>query len=171
MFGGIGGEVLYRPFNKRLSLALSADRVKQREYKQRFGFRNYKVNTGHVKLFYELPGNVLFNSSVGQYLAGDKGITIDLSRKFKSGFSLGIFATKTDLSSEEFGEGTFDKGFYFSIPTELFYTDYRPGNISFGLHPLTKDGGAFLNEHNALYGIIGESSRPFLLDDWNDLLD
>ena len=44
-------------------------------------------------------------------LAGDKGVTLDLSRRFKSGFTMGVFATKTNLSAEEFGEGSFDKGF------------------------------------------------------------
>ena len=45
---------------------------------------------------------------------------------------------KLTLSAEEFGEGSFDKGFYISVPTQLFYSDFTSGNISFGLHPLTK---------------------------------
>ena len=62
---------------------------------------------------------------------------------------LGVFATKTNLSAEEFGEGSFDKGFYFSVPTQMFYSEFRSGNISFGLQPLTKDGGAMLIQQNA----------------------
>ena len=169
MFGGYGGEIFYRPFNKKYSLSLSGHQVKQREFKQRFGFQNYSTFTGHLKFYYDIGSKVLLRSSIGKYLAGDKGISLDLSRKFESGFSLGIFATKTDLPTEIFGEGSFDKGFYFSIPTEMFYTDYRPGNISFGLHPLTKDGGAFLSEHNELFGLYGESSRRFIQDDWVDI--
>ena len=38
MFGGLGGEVLYRPFTKNYSLGFSLHRVKQRGYKQRFSF-------------------------------------------------------------------------------------------------------------------------------------
>ena len=41
MFGGIGGEIYYRPFNKRFSAGLAFHKVKQREYKQMFGFRDY----------------------------------------------------------------------------------------------------------------------------------
>ena len=100
-------------------------------------------------------------------MAGDKGITLDLSRRFQSGFTLGVFATKTDLSSAEFGEGSFDKGFYISIPTKLFYSDFRSGVISFGLHPLTKDGGAILNKHNSLIGILGDSNSSALIRDWD----
>ena len=32
----------------------------------------------------------------------------------------GIFFAKTDISEFEFGEGSFDKGFYFWLPIEAF---------------------------------------------------
>ena len=32
---------------------------------------------------------------------------------------MGAFATKTDISAYEFGEGSFDKGIYFSIPLDI----------------------------------------------------
>jgi len=53
----------------------------------------------------------------------------------------------------------------------LFYSDFRTGNISFGLHPLTKDGGAFLIQHNSLFSILGDSSKNSILRDWKDLLN
>ena len=62
-----------------------------------------------------------------------------------------MFATKTNLSAEEFGEGSFNKGFYISVPTQMFYSNFTSG-ISFGLQPLTKDGGAVLIQQNALFG-------------------
>jgi hypothetical protein len=171
MFGGFGGEILYRPIDNNYSLGLSIHRVKQRGYKQRFSFKEYETTTGHASLYYDFPMGISSQMSIGRYLAGDKGATIDLSRRFTSGFVLGIFATKTELSEEEFGEGSFDKGFYFSIPTSLFYSDFRTGNISFGLHPLTKDGGAFLIQHNSLFSILGDSSKNSILRDWKDLLN
>ena len=58
-----------------------------------------------------LPYQMRTSLLVGKYLAGDKGATFDISRRFNSGFTLGIFASKTNLSAEEFGEGSFDKGF------------------------------------------------------------
>ena len=84
---------------------------------------------------------------------------------------LASFATKTNLSAEEFGEGSFDKGFYFSVPVKLFYADYKPGLISFGLHPLTKDGGATIIEPHALYGITGDSQSKSILRDWEYITD
>lgn len=171
MFGGIGGEILYRPFNRRYSLGLSIHRVKQRDYNQLFSFRDYSTTTGHFGFNLDLPYEIRSQVLIGKYLAKDKGITVDLSRRFNSGFTLGVFATKTNLSAEEFGEGSFDKGFYISIPTQLFYSDFRSGNISFGLHPLTKDGGAILNKHNSLISILGDSHAESLLRDWNNVLN
>lgn len=171
MFAGVGGEVLYRPFTSSSYFGASIHRVKQRGYKQRFSLREYETTTGHITHYLELPFGVNSRLSVGKYLAGDKGVTLDLSRRFKSGFSLGIFATKTNLSAEEFGEGSFNKGFYISVPTQMFYSNYRSGNISFGLQPLTKDGGAMLIQHNALFSILGDSNKESITRDWDYLLN
>ncbi len=171
MFGGVGGELLYRPFNSRSAIGLSLHKVKQRGFKQRFSFRDYSNTTGHLTFYYDFPSNISGQLMLGEYLAGDKGATVDLSRRFNSGFLLGIFATKTNVPKEIFGEGSFDKGFYFSIPTQLFYSDFRTGNISFGLHPLTKDGGAILNQQHSLFGILADTNKNSALRDWSDLLD
>ncbi len=171
MFGGFGGEIYYRPFDSKFSSGIQMHRVKQRNFDQKFGFKQYEANTGHLSLYYDFPKGIQGQLSLGKYLAGDKGATIDLSRRFTNGFTLGIFATKTDLSSEEFGEGSFDKGFYFSIPTDLFFTDFRQGDISFGLHPLTKDGGAMLNYHNSLYALYGDTNRNSANRDWRSIHD
>jgi hypothetical protein len=170
MFGGIGGQVLYRPISKKYALGFSLHRVRQRDYDQKFSFRKYETTTGHLEFYAQLPDKIFMQAHVGKYLAGDKGLTLDFSRRYDSGFVLGIFATKTDLSAIEFGEGSFDKGFYFSIPTKLFYPDFRSGVISFGLHPLTKDGGAFLTQQNHLYSIFGETNKSSIDRDWGYIL-
>ena len=171
MFGGIGGQILYRPIEKRYALGMSLHRVRQRDYDQRFSFRDYETTTGHLEFYAELPNQIFLQAHAGKYLAGDKGLTLDFSRRYNSGFVVGIFATKTNLSAQEFGEGSFDKGFYFSIPTKLFYPDFRSGVISFGLHPLTKDGGAFLSQQNQLFGLFGETNLSSISRDWEYLTD
>ena len=171
MFGGYGGEIYYRPFNSNFSTGFSWHQVKQRAYRQRFKFRDYQTGTGHIGLYYDFPKGIQTQLLIGKYLAGDKGATLDISRRFKTGFTLGIFATKTNLSAIEFGEGSFDKGFYFAIPFDIFYPTYQPGSISFGLHPLTKDGGAMLNHHNGLYGLMGDTNKRSFLRDWSDFLN
>lgn len=170
MFGGVGGQILYRPIEKRYAFGLSLHKVRQRAYDQRFDFKEYQNTTGHLEFYTELPNDIFLQAYLGEYLAGDRGLTLDFSRRYKTGFVLGVFATKTNLSAEEFGEGSFDKGFYFSIPTKLFYPNYRSGVISFGLHPLTKDGGAFLSAQNNLYSILGETNLSSITRDWDEIL-
>ena len=80
-------------------------------------------------------------------MAGDIGSTIEFSRKFANGVSFGAFATLTDVSAEEFGEGSFDKGIFFNVP--IF------GNaIAYTWRPLTKDPGAKLIRRNTLYDLL-----------------
>ena len=171
MFAGIGGEVLYKPFDSDTAIGFTLHRVKQRDYDQRFSLRDYKTTTGFFEIFHTLPQDITMMMMVGKYLAGDKGVTLDLSRRFKTGFRLGVFATKTNLSAIEFGEGSFDKGFYFQIPIDLFFPDYRTGNIAFGLHPLTKDGGAILYGSNTLWGLLGNADKSGILRDWDNIID
>ena len=72
------------------------------------------------------------NDSVrGKILAKDSGLTLNMSKTFKTGFTLGFFATKTDISAFEFGEGSFDKGIYFSIPLDVVSSKYRKDNARF----------------------------------------
>jgi len=159
MFGGVGFEYLYRPFNSHYAIGLDAYHVRQRSYRQLLDFQEYKTVTGHMTLYLTEPRyNILFKLSGGRYLAKDSGITIDMSRKFKTGFRVGAFFSLTDISDEEFGEGSFDKGFYFNIPIQSFFTNYRPGLTSFGLRPLTRDGAAKLTVGHDLYGVTDSAS-------------
>lgn len=170
MYGGFGGEILYRPFDKDYAFGFTAHRVFQRDYNQRFTFRDYNTDTGHFQFFYDMP-EITLQVLAGKYLAGDIGATIDVSRRFKNGYTLGVFATKTNVSAEEFGEGGFDKGFYFSIPLDVFFTNYQTGQITFGMHPLTRDGGALLSQFHALWGITGNSEKRALINDWDHVLN
>ena len=102
--------------------------------------------------------NVTLNLSAGQYLAGDRGYTFDVSRKTRSGFRAGFFFTRTNVSAELFGEGSFDKGFYFQLPIDLFLNTNRAGNFNFKLRPLTRDGGQKLQQGSDLIGIFHNAS-------------
>ena len=85
--------------------------------------------------------------TAGEYLAGDVGSTIEFSRSFRSGVRFGVFATFTNVTTEQFGEGSFDKGIFFNIPIY--------GNlINYTWRPLTKDPGATLIRRNNLYNLL-----------------
>lgn len=159
MFGGYGIEYLWKPFRSNLSIGLNFYKVKQRNFEQRFGFNDYQTTTGHTNLIYFLPGSgITFDLSIGKYLAGDKGFTFDFSRKFKSGFKMGAYFTRTNASKVEYGEGSFDKGFYFEIPLNTFGFISGKGLTNLLVQPLTRDGGAKLKTNNPLIYSINSGS-------------
>lgn len=152
MYGGFGGEVMYRPFGQNWAVGTDVNWVKQRGFKQDFSFRDYSVWTGHVTGYYQSNfHNILGKLSVGRYLARDIGATIDLSRRFDNGITVGAWATFTDVSSEEFGEGDFDKGVYFSFPFDAFFARSSKSHGNIVWQPLTRDGGARLGRRHQLY--------------------
>ncbi|MDP3187516.1 YjbH domain-containing protein [Limnobacter sp.] len=152
MFAGFGGEYLYRPHNSWYALGVDINKVRQRAFEQDFDLQSYEVNTGHITAYVDTGvEDILATISVGQYLAGDKGITVDFSREFNNGVRMGAFATRTNVSSVDFGEGSFDKGIYMTVPFSAFFTKSIPGDANFLWRPLTRDGGAVLNRGFSLY--------------------
>ena len=171
MYAGIGGEFLYKPFKKNYYIGFEAFRVRQRAFNQRFSFKEYETETGHINLGYNFTSGIEANLSFGKYLAKDKGYTFDLGRRISSGFKAGIYFTRTNVSAEVFGEGSFDKGFYFQIPMELFSTKYQGNYSNFKLSPLTRDGGAKLQYDKDLKGLIHNSSFYELNGQWSGFLN
>ena len=152
MFMGYGFE--YLNVSKKRNFAFGADvySVHKRDYDMRFSRLPYETVTGHLNLYsYFEPLNLTTHISYGKYLAGDKGFTFDFSRRFENGTKFGAFFTLTDVSSEQFGEGSFDKGIYFSIP----FGGLSPNqpSSSFLWRPLTKDPGQKLNLDDRLFDL------------------
>ena len=163
MFGGVGGEVIMRDITQPWYISANYYWVKQREFNQRLSFRNYETFTGHLNFTWETPiEGVKLVLSGGRYLAKDSGITVNMSKTFRTGFTIGFFATKTDISTQEFGEGSFDKGIYFSIPLDLVSSNFRKDNARFVWRNLTRDGGSMLAGGLGLDGYLENTSSYFL---------
>lgn len=163
MFAGVGAEVLYRQPNKTWAVGADVNRVRQRDFDQHFGLRDYEANTGHVSVYWDTPiYDVDMKLSAGQYLAGDKGVTLDLSRTFNNGVKMGGWLTETDVSAEEFGEGSKDKGIYVSIPFDNLFNQWSSGTAKLVYQPLIRDGGAKLNRSYDLYNLTSPMGKSTL---------
>ncbi len=149
MFSGAGMEYLYFKPNDNYAFGIDIFKVRKRDYSWRFGHLDYENTLATANFYYRNYGTIPFDMriSAGEYLAGDVGYTLDLSRSFYNGVQFGVFATFTDVTTEQFGEGSFDKGVYFNIPIY--------GNlINYMWRPLTKDPGAKLNRKNTLHDLL-----------------
>jgi hypothetical protein len=62
---------------------------------------------------------------------------------------VGLWATKTNVSAEDFGEGSFDKGMYFRIPFNGLLGASNRSNYSTRLRPIQRDGGQRLEDFSA----------------------
>ncbi len=173
MYAGVGGEVLYRPMGERWAIGTNINWVRQRDYDQGFGLRDYSVATGHTTLYYAFGRDerVLASVSAGRYLAGDWGATFDVARIFDNGVTMGAYFTKTNVSSREFGEGSFDKGIYFSIPFDSVLPRSTRGSANILWQPLTRDGGAMLGRKYALYPATSERNSWFLQRNFDKIAD
>jgi hypothetical protein len=171
MFGGFGGEILFKPFNKNFNIGAELFYVKQRSFNQRFDFQGYSTVTGHINFGYKFAAGIESNISYGRYLAKDDGFTIDIGRTTQSGFKSGVYFTRTDVPAELFGEGSFDKGFYFQFPLDLFNNDYNGNYSSIKVSPLTRDGGAKLIHDKDLKGLIYNSTYYELIRQWDGFLN
>lgn len=170
MYGGLSSEILYKKFDSRFAVSLELNAVKQRDYDQRFDFLDYRTTTSHFNLaFYEPNTNILFKWSYGRYLAGDDGYTFDLSRRMPSGWNAGVYFTRTDVPPRLFGEGSFDKGFYFYIPHNIFRKNYSKNMTGFSFKPLTRDGGQKLLLKNRLIDSFYGSTKFEINENWKSL--
>jgi hypothetical protein len=152
MFAGVGGEILWRPEMQRWALGADLYEVQQRDFDRLFGLQSYRAFTGHVSLYYQSPWSDLnFLVRAGQYLARDRGITFEMSRRFSTGVEIGAFFTKTNVTSTQFGEGSFDKGIILRIPIGWTLPTNTQNELYTVLRPVQRDGGQTLDGDATLY--------------------
>lgn len=163
MFAGVGAELLWRPLNSRWALGLDLNLVRKRDFEQDLGLQDYQVGTGHLTVRWDTGWHDwVAGLSAGQYLAGDRGVTLDLARVFPNGTRMGMWATKTNVSAAQFGEGSFDKGLYVSVPFDAMFTSWSGSAMTVAWQPLIRDGGAKLQRGASLWGLTDVRDRRIM---------
>lgn len=162
MFMGVSAEALWRPVARPYAVGLDLNWVAQREYSQRFGALGYSAATGHLSLYADLPvWNLYTVLRGGRYLAGDWGGTVELGRRFDSGIEVGGFATITNVSARQFGEGSFDKGIYVRFPLQLLGPESN-SRATAVIRPVVRDGGQRLAVDNPLWEVTRDGRAEAL---------
>jgi hypothetical protein len=149
MFNGFGFEYLFFAEKRNFAVGFEIFEVYKRDYKLQFDMLDFNNTTGHINLYHRNYKIIPFDTKIsyGEYLAGDVGTTVQLSRSYANGVDFGVFASFTDVTSAQYGEGSFDKGIFFNVPIV--------GNfINYSWRPLTKDPGAKLIRKNNLYDLL-----------------
>lgn len=154
MFAGVGAEALWRPLDSPFSLGLDVNWVKQRDFNGGFGLRDYTTVTGFLTAYYQMPWlqDSMLQVGIGKFLAKDTGAAIQFQRRFDSGVIVGAYAHITNVSAEDYGEGSFTKGVFVSIPFDLLGVLPTRNRLGFDWVPLSRDGGQRLGRRVSLYG-------------------
>ncbi len=93
MLGGVHFEYLYRKTNSPFAIGADISHVQQRSFeKSFFKYQRYNSNLYNLNTyFYEDNLDLQFKLSYGKYLAKDVGYTFEVARKFRNGFTVGVF--------------------------------------------------------------------------------
>ncbi|ETX29677.1 YjbH domain-containing protein [Roseivivax isoporae] len=172
-YAGISTEVLWKPVDSRLGLGGEVNFIRQRDYDGGFGLRDNETITGeipevngHLSAYYDIGWGFHGQVDVGRYLAGDYGATVSIDREFDNGWRVGAFATFTELSADEFGEGSFDKGIRVTLPLNWAIGSANRRAETVVIKPITRDGGARLSVRGRLYDRVRDNHGPEMAKTW-----
>ncbi|MCB5199749.1 YjbH domain-containing protein [Loktanella sp. TSTF-M6] len=165
-FAGVSTELLWAPAGRRYALGADLNRVRQRDFDQRLGLRDYTVTTGHLSAYYDFDDGYFTQLDLGRYLAGDDGGTLTVGRRFDNGWNVEAYATLTDVSFDDFGEGSFDKGIRVTIPFDFLTGQDMRRSRPVLIQPILRDGGARLSVQDRLYPLIEDSRTDDLQRTW-----
>ncbi len=169
MYAGFSGEVLWKPATQDWGLGLEVNYVRQRDFNGLFDMISYDTVTGHASFYWDTNFYGLSTQvDVGRYLAGDWGGTFAMKRRFPNGWEIGGFFTLTEIPFSEFGEGSFDKGIFLTIPFNWGLPYESRAEYSTVLRPLTRDGGQRVGVGGRLYPLVEDQDVGFYRQTWDD---
>ncbi len=176
MYGGLGGEILYRPYGKTYALGAELWQAFKRDpfTSLALGFNGDHVLTGHLKAWYEIPGTAMTaQASLGRYLAEDVGGTLSLAHDFENGVRLESFITVTDQSDFDLFGGTTHAhhGLRLSMPLGSITAQSPPLETRLTLSPFGRDIGQKLESPVPLYEMTEKFSHRHMARYWPEILN
>mgnify|MGYP005838195107 CR=1 FL=1 len=175
IYAGGAAEILYRPFGRTWSIGGSLGQVWRRDPDTTLNndLQDSSVTTGHLHLFYEVPGTTsTISAKLGRYLGEDWGMTLELGNRFDNGVDLSGFVTaSTEKDKDIFGgESIIYSGLKLSVPLGNFR--YVPENTKLvtSFAPIGRDKGQVLNAPLNLYEKSEIFSYRHYMRNWGDIL-
>lgn len=168
MYGGVGVEWLYYPVNSEWAIGMEGALVRKRT-PEGIGFTNRvrKLHGFHphyvrflgkqyfLNLYYDWRcTGLLFKVSAGKFLANDYGVRTEISRYYPSGLRLGAWYTYTNGHDIINHQVYHDKGIFFSVPLDIFYTKTCRTRWGYGMSAWLRDVGVSAYSGTELYELI-----------------
>lgn len=146
----------YKPiFEGRYGIGLEYQKVKKREVDDFFALKEQSFDARFLNLYADISRDFGISASlkIGQFLAGDEGWKLTISRQYKD-FVLGAYIAKTDtsiFSSQENRDYT-DMGIFISVPLSVVKNQNVKGSLGYGLSAWTRDVAQTVNQPISLVG-------------------
>ena len=160
-YAGIGLEFLRTFREGRFALGNEITWAVKREPDSVFGLKGDSAVTKFLNFYMYSPGlETTFSAKMGEFLAGDKGVRLDVSRDVRGG-KVFLWYTKTDTSGFTGPNRNYsDKGVGFSLPVRALWSSDARGYYSTALSPWSRDVGqpvrqlslySFFREYTPVY--------------------
>lgn len=154
-YAGYTGE-WYKPlFEGKYGIGLEYQKVWKREVDDFFKLSEQNFEAKFVNFYAVLSEDFGLSTSlkVGQFLAGDKGWKLTLTRQYKD-FTIGAYLAKTDTSifSSQENRDYVDKGIFITVPLSVVKNQNLKGNLHYGLSAWTRDVAQSVSQPTSLVG-------------------
>lgn len=172
-YAGVSSEWLYYPVNSEWAIGMDFAVLKKRSYHS-WGFTNYvRKLDGYTPHWLSFIGSQYFLNiyydwtcadlelklSVGKFLADDFGARIEFSRYFPSGLQVGFWYTMTNGNDHINDHIYYDKGVFFSVPLDIFYTKSSRSRWGYGMSAWLRDVGVRASTGSELYSLINQQRQ------------
>jgi hypothetical protein len=175
-YAGLDGEVAKPLFGGRLMVGLSGSVVKKREPGEPFKLKENDWKDTYTTAFVNTRLNIpeqeiAIDLKTGQFLAGDKGTRITIS-KFFNGLILYAWysITGTSMFNEDYNRGYHDKGIGISIPLRDLWGKDSKTSFSFGISPWLRDVAQDIGRYQSLFDFMGRDTKIYLDKDKNMIM-
>lgn len=157
MYAGAGAECLYVLGDGRLALGLEGNYVIKRKPHTQLSLLDFERQTLFLTGYYYYPPlDLTLETRYGQFLAGDVGWMFDISRRYPTGATIGIFYTITDTDGVKgsFNQGYNNKGVYIGFPLRMFLKRDSGRMYYYAMSPWTRDVGATVYDGTDLFTYV-----------------
>jgi hypothetical protein len=175
MYGGFGGELLYRPFGPRYAFSIELWEALKRDPATplNLGFNGDHLLSGHINAWYDIPElDLTLHAKAGRYLAEDVGGTFALKKRFQNGASLEGFVTVTNNADYDLFGGTTHAYNGIRLKLPLGGYKYIPDGsaIRFRAEPFGRDTGQSIDNPIPLYEVTEPFSYGHMIRHWDGML-
>ncbi len=178
MYAGIGGEVLYRPFQSPFAIGAEGWNIYKRDPAAALALgldpdRSGSF-TGHINLYYDIPNtDITAFAQAGRFIAGDLGITGGLQREWDSGMKVKAFVSTTDSNDKDVfnSDRNIYAGLQMSIPIGNLKFMPQGSEVRTNIAPLGRDDAQMLDKPVSLYNLTEPMSYRHLGRNWQKILD